>query len=107
LSAATADMGKKDKAAKADKADVAVAAEAGGKSYDELSKYVSVIAKPLADEKLCKKALKLAKKAAKKKQIKRGVKEVVKAIRKNAKGCVSSPCVERAMRAQGIRAACT
>lgn len=44
------------------------------------------IAKPLADEKLCKKLLKLAKKAAKKKQIKRGVKEVVKALRKDTKG---------------------
>ncbi|KAK9823969.1 hypothetical protein WJX72_006706 [[Myrmecia] bisecta] len=44
------------------------------------------IAKPLADDKLCKKVLKLAKKAAKKKQIKRGVKEVVKALRKNVTG---------------------
>ena len=49
---------------------------------------ISVIAKPLADEKLCKKVLKLAKKAAKRKQIKRGVKEVVKALRKNTQGCV-------------------
>eukprot|EP00879_Flechtneria_rotunda_P006151 GHRR01006468.1.p1 GENE.GHRR01006468.1~~GHRR01006468.1.p1 ORF type:complete len:159 (+),score=42.84 GHRR01006468.1:657-1133(+) len=55
-------------------------------SYDERKKYVSVIAKPLADEKLCKKVLKLSKKAAKRRQIKRGVKEVVKAIRKNTKG---------------------
>ncbi|KAL4432790.1 hypothetical protein ABPG77_008116 [Micractinium sp. CCAP 211/92] len=44
------------------------------------------IAKPLADDKLAKKALKLAKKAAKRKQIKRGVKEVIKAIRKKVKG---------------------
>lgn len=49
---------------------------------------ISVIAKPLADEKLCKKVLKLAKKAAKRKQIKRGVKEVVKALRKNTQGWV-------------------
>eukprot|EP00878_Enallax_costatus_P001960 GHUV01002124.1.p1 GENE.GHUV01002124.1~~GHUV01002124.1.p1 ORF type:complete len:158 (+),score=38.27 GHUV01002124.1:256-729(+) len=55
-------------------------------SYEERKKYISVIAKPLADEKLCKKVLKLSKKAAKRKQIKRGVKEVVKAIRKNTKG---------------------
>lgn len=55
-------------------------------SYDEKKKYCSIIAKPLADEKLCKKVLKLAKKAAKRKQIRRGVKEVVKALRKNAKG---------------------
>jgi hypothetical protein len=47
---------------------------------------ISVIAKPLADEKLCKKVLKLAKKGAKRKQIKRGVKEVVKALRKNTQG---------------------
>lgn len=47
---------------------------------------LSVIARPLADEKLSKKVLKLAKKAAKRKQIKRGVKEVIKAIRKNVKG---------------------
>lgn len=49
-------------------------------------KNCSIIANPLADEKLCKKVLKLAKKAAKKKRIKRGVKEVVKALRKNVKG---------------------
>lgn len=48
--------------------------------------YVAVIAKPLADGKLCKKVLKLAKSGAKRKQIKRGVKEVVKALRKNVKG---------------------
>lgn len=47
---------------------------------------ISIIAKPLADEKLCKKVLKLAKKGAKRKQIKRGVKEVVKALRKNTQG---------------------
>ncbi|KAF6255503.1 nucleolar protein [Scenedesmus sp. NREL 46B-D3] len=74
-------MGKdKVEKAKAEKAEV---------SYDERKKYISIIAKPLADEKLCKKVLKLSKKAAKRKQIKRGVKEVVKAIRKNTKGiCV-------------------
>ncbi|WIA13454.1 hypothetical protein OEZ86_006730 [Tetradesmus obliquus] len=74
-------MGKdKGEKAKAEKPEV---------SYEERKKYISVIAKPLADEKLCKKVLKLSKKAAKRKQIKRGVKEVVKAIRKNTKGiCV-------------------
>jgi H/ACA ribonucleoprotein complex subunit 2 len=55
-------------------------------SYDDRKKFCSMIAKPLADEKLCKKVLKLSKKAAKRKQLKRGVKEVVKAIRKNTKG---------------------
>lgn len=55
-------------------------------SYDDKKKLVNEIAKPLADEKLCKKVLKLCKKAAKRKQLKRGVKEVVKAIRKNTKG---------------------
>jgi H/ACA ribonucleoprotein complex subunit 2 len=49
-------------------------------------KAISVIAKPLADDKLCKKVLKLAKKGAKRKQIKRGVKEVVKALRKKQSG---------------------
>jgi H/ACA ribonucleoprotein complex subunit 2 len=57
-------------------------------SYDERKKFVSIIAKPLADEKLTKKVLKLAKRAAKRRQIKRGVKEVVKALRKGAKGVV-------------------
>jgi H/ACA ribonucleoprotein complex subunit 2 len=55
-------------------------------SYEDKKRYLSVIAKPLADEKLYKKILKLSKKAAKSKQIKRGVKEVVKALRKNVKG---------------------
>ena len=36
-------------------------------SYEERKKFCSVIAKPLADEKLCKKVLKLSKKAAKRK----------------------------------------
>lgn len=58
-----------------------------GVSYEQKRKFCSVIAKPLADEKLCKKLLKMTKKAAKRKQIKRGVKEVVKALRKNVKGC--------------------
>lgn len=74
-------MGKKDKGEKEQPA-----ADKPERSYEEQKKFLSVIAKPLADEKLAKKALKLAKKASKKKQIKRGVKEVVKAIRKNVKG---------------------
>jgi hypothetical protein len=56
-------------------------------SYEDKKKFCSVIAKPLAEEKLAKKILKVAKKAAKKKQIKRGVKEVIKALRKKQKGC--------------------
>ena len=55
-------------------------------SYEAKSKFCSIIAKPLADEKLCKKVLKLCKKAAKRKAIRRGVKEVVKSLRKNQKG---------------------
>ena len=43
---------------------------------------LSVIASPLAVEKLTKKVHKLVKKAGKAKCIKRGVKEVVKAVRK-------------------------
>ncbi|PNW71840.1 hypothetical protein CHLRE_16g690500v5 [Chlamydomonas reinhardtii] len=64
----------------------AVEASEGGDNYDAKVKFCSVIAKPLADEKLCKKVYKLCKKASKRKQIRRGVKEVVKALRKNAKG---------------------
>jgi len=48
---------------------------------------VSVIAQPLANEKLAKKVLKVVKKAAKRKSVRRGVKEVVKALRKSPKGC--------------------
>ena len=59
-------------------------------AYDAKVKHCSVIAKPLAPEKLCKKVLKLCKKATKKKQVKRGVKEVVKAIRKKVKGCATA-----------------
>lgn len=50
---------------------------------------ISVIAKPLAGEKLLKRTLKLVTKAAKAKKIRRGVKEVQKALRKKQKGiCV-------------------
>ena len=42
------------RAAAADKAP-----EQQERSYEELKKHVTVIAKPLADEKLCKKALKV------------------------------------------------
>mmetsp|Transcript_14704 Transcript_14704/g.36644 ORF Transcript_14704/g.36644 Transcript_14704/m.36644 type:complete len:165 (-) Transcript_14704:582-1076(-) len=77
-------MGKKDKKE-------AVAADAGAEgaedaNYESKTKFCSIIAKPLADEKLCKKVLKLCKKASKRKQIRRGVKEVVKALRKKQKG---------------------
>jgi H/ACA ribonucleoprotein complex subunit 2 len=50
---------------------------------------VSIIAQPLANEKLVKKTLKVVKKAAKAKLVRRGIKEVQKAIRKNQTGvCV-------------------
>jgi H/ACA ribonucleoprotein complex subunit 2 len=50
---------------------------------------VSIIAEPLANEKLLKKTLKIVKKASKDKKIRRGVREVQKAIRKKQKGlCV-------------------
>lgn len=61
-------------------------ADSENATYEDKTKFCSVIAKPLANEKLCKKVLKLAKKAAKRKQLKRGVKEVVKSLRKNVKG---------------------
>ncbi len=76
-------MGKSEKTVDTDK-------EAGS-DYEQKKKFCAVIAKPLADEKLCKKVYKLAKKASKRKQIRRGVKEVVKALRKNSKGWVSLP----------------
>lgn len=76
-------MGKSEKTTDTDK-------ESGG-DYEQKKKFCAVIAKPLADEKLCKKVYKLAKKASKRKQIRRGVKEVVKALRKNSKGWVSLP----------------
>ncbi len=82
-------MGKKDKAAAKTPTKGAGDDDDAGTDavpYATRVKFCSVIAKPLADEKLCKKVLKLAKKAAKRKQLKRGVKEVVKAIRKNVKG---------------------
>lgn len=79
-------MGKKEKEAKPSQ-------EQPEMSYEQKKKFCSVIANPLADEKLCKKVLKLAKKAAKRKQLKRGVKEVVKALRKSVKGCVLDACV--------------
>lgn len=73
-------MGKKSKA------EAAEATQPEGPSYEDKTKFCSVIAKPLADEKLCKKVLKLCKKASKRKAIRRGVKEVVKALRKKQKG---------------------
>ena len=53
---------------------------------EEISGFLAPIAKPLADQKLQKRALKLIKKSAKDKSLKRGVKEVVKALRKSQKG---------------------
>lgn len=44
---------------------------------------VSIIAQPLADEKLLKKTLKIVKKASKSSRIRRGVKEVQKYLRKS------------------------
>lgn len=70
---------------KAEKSEITEKGEQGG-DYESKKRFCSVIAKPLADEKLCKKVYRLAKKASKRKQIRRGVKEVVKALRKNSKG---------------------
>ncbi|EFJ04509.1 hypothetical protein SELMODRAFT_163432 [Selaginella moellendorffii] len=51
--------------------------------------HVSIIARPLAGKRLCKKTLKLVRRAAQNKQLRRGVKEVVKAVRRGQKGlCV-------------------
>ncbi|KAG1672922.1 hypothetical protein FOA52_012367 [Chlamydomonas sp. UWO 241] len=84
-------MGKEKKAAKEPKEHKEPKDEKDEKTvvpYDAKAALVSVIAKPLASEKLCKSVLKLTKKASKRKSIRRGVKEVVKALRKNAKGIV-------------------
>ena len=54
--------------------------------YDEKVKFVSSIAKPLANKKATKRLHKLVKKATQAKCVKRGVKEVVKALRKGDKG---------------------
>ncbi|PRW18324.1 H ACA ribonucleo complex subunit 2 [Chlorella sorokiniana] len=77
---------KKDKSAKKEKAAAEEQPVAAAAEVVATKSALAPIAKPLADDKLSKKALKLAKKAAKRKQIKRGVKEVIKAIRKKAKG---------------------
>lgn len=83
-------MGKEDKKEKkAKKAEKKAEGEEQSQPevcYEEKARLVSVIAKPLADEKLCKKVLKLTRKASKRKAVRRGVKEVVKALRKNCKG---------------------
>eukprot|EP00300_Choanocystis_sp_HF-7_P033132 c45425_g1_i1.p1 GENE.c45425_g1_i1~~c45425_g1_i1.p1 ORF type:complete len:154 (-),score=41.89 c45425_g1_i1:78-539(-) len=75
-------MGKKDKST----SDLNVSMEEST-SLDARN-YVSVIANPLASDKLTKRCLKLVKKGAKAKLVRRGVKEVVKAIRKETKGIV-------------------
>lgn len=64
-------MGKTPKSEKKEKKTVEAEEEggAGEVPYDTKVKRVSVIAKPLADEKLCKKVLKLCKKASKRKAI--------------------------------------
>jgi len=49
---------------------------------------VSVIAVPLAQDKLLKKTLKMVKRAAKSKFVRRGVREVQKGLRKKQKGVV-------------------
>lgn len=97
----------KDKAAKADKAAKVDTPDKSARPeipYEQRAAHVSVIAKPLADDKLTKRVLKLSKRAAKRKQIKRGVKEVVKAIRKSTKGCAgdSDACAE----VGGLSSAC-
>lgn len=74
---------KKEKKAKKAAADTEDAPETSGRDPRELC---SVIAKPMADQKMLKKLLKLTKKAAKRKQLKLGVKEVLKAVRKGTAG---------------------
>ncbi|CAM9403158.1 unnamed protein product [Hapterophycus canaliculatus] len=61
-------------------------AEAEVVPYEVRMKAVTVISKPMADEKKTKKFYKLVKKAAKEKICRRGVKEVCKGIRQGRKG---------------------
>lgn len=62
--------------------------EGSGSWFKYETTNLSVIASPLASEKLTKKLFKVVKKASKAKHLKRGIKEVVKAIRKGNKGIV-------------------
>lgn len=55
---------------------------------ERTQKGISIIANPLANDKLTKRCLKLTQKAAKAKSLRRGVKEVQKALRKNETGGV-------------------
>ncbi|KAI7906417.1 50S ribosomal protein L30e-like protein [Cokeromyces recurvatus] len=55
---------------------------------EEVPRYLSPIAQPLAEKKLTKKIYKTVKKASKAKHVRRGVKEVGKALRKGEKGLV-------------------
>ncbi|CAO3625990.1 unnamed protein product [Cunninghamella blakesleeana] len=54
----------------------------------EVTRFVSPIAHPMAEDKLSKKIFKTVKKASKAKHVHRGVKEVGKALRKGEKGLV-------------------
>ncbi|XP_076439398.1 H/ACA ribonucleoprotein complex subunit 2-like protein [Babylonia areolata] len=63
--------------------------EEESQSWEEKTKYLCPIAKPLASKKLTKRIHKTVKKANKiKNQVYKGVREVQKAIRKNQKGLV-------------------
>ena len=60
-----------------------------GPSYEEKLKFVSVIAKPMANKKLTKKVYKLIKKGSKHKTyVRNGLKDVQSRIRKGEKGVV-------------------
>ncbi|CDH49604.1 rna-binding protein nhp2 [Lichtheimia corymbifera JMRC:FSU:9682] len=72
---------KKDKKIKKEKMDVDA-------KEDDVLRFTSPIAHPMADDKLNKKIFKTVKKASKVKHVRRGVKEVSKAIRKGEKGLV-------------------
>ncbi|KAI9317227.1 50S ribosomal protein L30e-like protein [Dichotomocladium elegans] len=73
---------KKDKKIKKEKMDI------DSDNEDDSLRFVSPIAKPMAEKKLVKKLFKTVKKASKAKHVRRGVKEVSKAIRKGEKGLV-------------------
>ena len=74
-----------------EKKDISVMEESvvEGPSYEEKLKFVSVIAKPMANKKLTKKVYKLIKKGSKHKTyVRNGLKDVQSRIRKGEKGVV-------------------
>eukprot|EP00752_Nemacystus_decipiens_P012237 g10846.t1 len=80
------DKGKSPKVKKTKESKAKEVEEVEAVPYEVRMKAVTVISKPMADEKKTKKFYKLVKRAAKEKICRRGVKEVCKGIRQGRKG---------------------